>query len=145
MKYLDYVGLKNFWNEMNPHVIFYGVCNTLGNVQAKSVTVTGLSEVVEGTRLIVKFVNRNTSETPTIQLYSDNLTATPACPIVNEDGHTISAVSAGVISNYCEFVYDGNGYWVLISNHYGNNVIYTDTNAEPPGEEGMIWLRKKST
>lgn len=146
MKYLDYVGLSTFWDEMNPHVIFYGICDTLPSVQNKSVTVEGLSQVTEGTRLIVKFTYKNTEHTPTLTVVSHgNETIMSTVPIIEENGSTISAAGAGKINGYCEFIYNGSGYFVLISNNYSNQIIYSESYVEPAGEEGMIWLKKKST
>ena len=145
MNYLDYTGLTKVWDEMNPHVIFYGVCETASTTQQKEVVVNGLSKIDEGTHVIVKFVNPNTHGEPTLHVVSNACSNVAAAQIVDEDGKTISDVMAGCIKNYCEFVRDGDGYWVLVSSQFGNQVIYTDTSAEPPGEEGMIWLKKKPT
>lgn len=144
MKYLDLVGLTNVWNEMIPHVIFYGTSSTLSNVQEKLVMTSGLHQIVEGTRLIVRFENANTHETPTLEVrLSDGTSQT--YPIIDENGNTISKAGAGRIRNYCEFLYNGSGYWVLISNNFDTQIIYTANSAEPAGDEGMIWLKKKST
>lgn len=145
MKFLDFEGLSNLWDEMNPHVIFYGVCNTPGNQQAKTVTVNGLTNVVNGTHLIVKFTEKNTEATPTLSVNSNSL-KTPAVTstISDENGKTLSSVTAGYLNKYCEFIFDGDTHrWVLISSQFGNQVIYTETNTEPAGEDGMIWMRKK--
>lgn len=145
MNYLDYNGLKEFWNCLNNHVIFFGTCNTISNVQEKSVRVGGLMEYVEGTRVVVKFANPNTHATPTLEVSSETLPAniSNAYPIIDEEGNTISQVNAGTISGYCEFVYDGDGHWVITSNKSNKKIIFTETNEEPDGEEGMIWLKSK--
>ena len=145
MKYLDYVGLEETWKNMNPHVYFFGVCSTPGDVQAKTVIVEGLKDVVAGTRLLVQFNNQNTMGTPTLEVNSAGLPSSSriAYLIVNENGETLNQVTANALYNMCEFIYDGNGHWVLISNKYSNRIIYTESSAEPKGDAGMIWLRRK--
>ena len=145
MRYLDSVGLRTTWSEMHPHVCFYGVCNTMGSVQAKVVEVSGMLSLTTGVRVLVRFAQANDHAVPTLQITSAkmNQTTSPAYPIVDEDGNTLSAAVAGVLHGLCEFVYDGNGHWVLLSNKATNFIVYTENSAEPLGEPGMIWLKKK--
>lgn len=146
MQYLDYVGLTKVWEEMHPHVSFYGVCTTLGSVQAKVVNVSGLRDIVAGTRVLIRFENENSATTPTLEINSNGLdnSKRAAYPIIDDNGNTLTYVSASKISNMCEFVYDGDGHWVLLSNKPVNQIIYTDGSDEPVGEPGMIWLKKKT-
>ena len=145
MKYLDYAGLQTTWKAINPHVCFYGVCDTTGSVQAKWVAVSGMSDIVAGTRVLVRFTYANTAAAPTLQISSThlNINNNPACLIVDEEGKSLSHIVAGMLHGLCEFVYDGNGHWVLLSNKAANQIIYTEGSTEPEGEPGMIWLKKK--
>ena len=145
MRYLDYVGLRTVWAEMHPHVCFYGTCSTLGSVQAKVANVSGLLDLTIGTRVLIRFEQTNTQAVPTLQVRATNLNSSSdlAYPIVDEDGDTLSAAVAGVLHGLCEFMYDGAGHWILLSNKATNQIIYTETSTEPQGEPGMIWLKKK--
>ena len=146
MRYLDSVGLRTAWTDMHPHVCFYGTCSTMGGVQAKVANVSGMLDLTAGTRVLVRFAQANTQAVPTLQVRSANLAQSSdlAYPIIDEDGNTLSAAVAGVLHGLCEFIYDGDGHWVLLSNKATNQIVYTETSEEPLGEPGMIWLKKKS-
>ena len=48
----------------------YGVCSTAGATAAKTVTVSGVSELVTGAEVVVKFTNKNTVDNPTLNVNS---------------------------------------------------------------------------
>lgn len=145
MRYLDSVGLQTAWNEMHPHVCFYGTCHTTHDVQAKDVTVSGLHTLIPGTRVLVRFVEENTHATPTLQVRSANLDSNfnRAYLIIDEEGNTINQAVVGILRGLCEFIYDGEDHWVLLSNKATNQIVFTTDSAEPLGVPGMIWLKRK--
>ena len=82
--------------------IYFGECNTAGDVQAKNVSIPGFT-LTNGARVCIKFTNTNTIYSPTL-----NINNTGAFPI-NYIGYPIPS---GTMSKnaYLDFVYFNNAY-----------------------------------
>ena len=104
-------------------IVHYGVCNSAGNSQIKSVTCTGFKingtspnySYVNGARIAVKFVNANATGNQSIQLNVNNGTITGPNKFVYYRGHSITETPAAVTGDLptpipagsvLEFVYD---------------------------------------
>lgn len=142
-EFLDITGLKTFWKNIVPHVVYYGVCPTHGYTQIKEVTIPGF-QLVDGTRILVEFAEQNIIKGPSLRV-SNGLVAGVAKTIFDVDGNYITEEQQGDIEGYCEFVYredadNGNGGWILFNNRQKNIFYYSQT--EPENKfVGLIWLK----
>ena len=98
----------------------YGTCSTASGTSEKIVD-CGNFVLISGTRILVKFTNRNTADNPKL-----NINGTGAKNIYYLD----SAVFNGLWTDGCimEFLYDGTNYQV-IGGHTKNVVRYTNINS----------------
>lgn len=159
--FLDKGGLDLVWNYLNEYVTFYGVCDTGATSTYKRVDVNGMTNLVPGVRLLVKFLNENTAGDKNNSVYlavytrqGDNVTASSAI-VTDEYGNALGAERAHWLRGYCEFVYssfkDANNTetvcWALVSSP-SKDIIYVPSTTivsgnSPAGREGMILLKEK--
>jgi hypothetical protein len=91
----------------------YGVCETAAGTAAKTVTVLGDFALDSGATVIVKFTNKNTASSPTL-----NVNNTGA-KIIRYNNATITADYLAA-NRFMTFLYDGT-YWQFVGE------INTDT------------------
>lgn len=86
----------------------YGICSTDGDDAAKVVTCANFDQLIEGVTIHVKFANRNTAKTITM-----NVNNTGAKPLVwdSSDAVVTSEVPAIATGSVHSFTYDGTS-WV---------------------------------
>lgn len=132
--------LRNFWQRLRGHIYYACECNVPATSQQKDVSVPGFV-LVNNARLVVKFLNTNVTQHPTLHINEINKTWT----IYDTTGETtLGREQASTLSGYCEFIYDsGEDKWTLIENRVKNMIVYTE--GEPPANPvpGMVWLMKK--
>lgn len=89
----------------------YGTVSTASATQAKTVTVTGLTSLVAGTYVFLKFTNTNTVNNPTLNVSS---TGAKNIRVISQTGY-INAQAGSIIANKIYlFIYDGT-YWIMLN------------------------------
>lgn len=96
----------------------YGECSTAKATAAKTVTITGVTELTTGLTILVKFTNTNTAESPTLQVNS--LTA-KAIMRYGTTAPSTSAASSWNAGAVIALTYDGTN-WVM---NDWNNTTYS--------------------
>lgn len=100
-----------------------GTCTTAAATAAKVVALTDVTdfELTKGTVIVVKFINTNTAQNPTL-----NVNGTGAKSIYyNTSVVTTSSLWVAAQANrYMEYMYDGTN-WVWISQCFDNNTTYS--------------------
>ena len=98
--------------------VLYGTCDTAAATAAKTVTISGVTELTEGLAIYVRFTNANGVANPTLQVNS--LTA-KAIKRYGTTAPSTSAASSWNAGQVCCLVYDGD-YWMLCD---WNNTTYS--------------------
>lgn len=88
----------------------YGVCSTAAGTAAKAVTINGITSLVTGLTIAVKFSNNNTAASPTLQVNS--LTAKPIYQHGTTPAGTDDATTGWYAGAVVILAYDGTG-WVM--------------------------------
>lgn len=103
----------------------FGTCTTGAGTAAKAVSITtGTFGLETGAKVTVKFSNKNTASTPTL-----NVNSTGAKNIYHNGAQITSGNNKGMLNGTVEFVYDGT-QWQLIGN-------YVDTNSSHAVNSGL--------
>lgn len=98
--------------------ILYGECATEAATAAKTVSISGVTELTEGLAIYVRFTYANSVANPTLQVNS--LTA-KAIKRYGTTAPSTSAASSWNAGQVCCLVYDGD-YWMLCD---WNNTTYS--------------------
>ena len=94
----------------------YANCTTGATTVAKTATITtGTFTLEAGARVTVKFANKNTANSPTL-----NINSTGAKNIFHNGAQITSGTNKGMLYGACDFVYDGT-QWLLIGNYVDSN------------------------
>ena len=94
----------------------YANCTTGASTVAKTATITtGTFTLEAGARVTVKFTNKNTANSPTL-----NINSTGAKNIFHNGAQITSGTNKGMLYGACDFVYDGT-QWLLIGNYVDSN------------------------
>ena len=94
----------------------YASCTTGASTVAKTATITtGTFTLEGGARVTVKFTNKNTANSPTL-----NINSTGAKNIFHNGAQITSGANKGMLYGACDFVYDGT-QWLLIGNYVDSN------------------------
>lgn len=88
----------------------YGVCSTAAGTAEKAVTINGITSLVTGLTIAVKFSNNNTAASPTLQVNS--LTAKPIYQHGTTPAGTDDATTGWYAGAVVILAYDGTG-WVM--------------------------------
>ena len=97
----------------------YGSCTTAAGTAAKTVSITAGTPTLEaGLRVVVKFSNANTANSPTL-----NVNSLGAKNIFHNGAQITSGTNKALLAGTIEFVYDGT-QWQLVGNY-----VDTDTKA----------------
>lgn len=95
----------------------FGICDTSASTAAKTVSIdSGTFTLARGAKVTVKFTNKNTANSPTL-----NVNSTGAKSIQHNGALIASASNKNLLYGTLDFVYDGT-YWQLVGNY-----IDTDT------------------
>ena len=95
----------------------FGICDTGASTVAKTVSIdSGTFTLARGAKVTVKFTNKNTANSPTL-----NVNSTGAKRIQHNGALIASASNKNLLYGTLDFVYDGS-YWQLVGNY-----IDTDT------------------
>lgn len=106
------------------NLVYYGVCSTADSVAAKTVTISGITQLEIGMTINVKFTSKNTATNPTLDV--NGLGPVPMYQYgTTAMGGTESTTGwyAGAI---VQLTYDGNGWYR--DQAYNTNTTYTTTN-----------------
>lgn len=136
MAYLDNTGVAYLWGKIKSYVTgqvpssvgdlapLYGECTTAAKTAAKTVTISGVTELVEGLTIYVRFTYANGVADPTLQVNS--LTA-KAIKRYGTTAPSTSAASSWNAGAVVSLTYDGT-YWML--NDWINTTYSAMTEAE---------------
>lgn len=95
----------------------FGICDTAASTATKTVSIdSGTFALVRGAKVTVKFTNKNTASSPSL-----NVNSTGAKRIQHNGALIASASNKNLLYGTLDFVYDGS-YWQLVGNY-----IDTDT------------------
>lgn len=121
MAYLDNTGVAYLWGKIKSYVTgqvpssvgelspLYGTCTTAAETAAKTVSISGVTELVEGLTIYVRFTYANGVANPTLQVNS--LTA-KAIKRYGTTAPSTSAASSWNAGAVVSLTYDGT-YWML--------------------------------
>jgi hypothetical protein len=122
----------------------FGTCTTGAGTAAKTVSITtGTFGLETGAKVTVKFSNKNTASTPTL-----NVNSTGAKNIYHNGAQITSGNNKGMLNGTVEFVYDGT-QWQLIGNYVDTNSSHAiisglkkdgETNIQGSSSSGNITL-----
>lgn len=108
-----------FGDNIHPLTLPYGVCSTAQGTSAKTVTVSNFS-LEAGAMVVVKFTNKNTASTPTLNV---NGTGAKAIKIYGTTKASSSTTTNGWTAGAVQiFVYDGEN-WIR---DYWSNTTYSN-------------------
>lgn len=136
MAYLDNTGVAYLWGKIKSYVTgqvptsvgdldpLYGTCTTAAKTAAKTVTISGVTELTTGLTIHVRFTNANGVADPTLQVNS--LTA-KAIKRYGTTAPSTSAASSWNAGAVVSLTYDGT-YWML--NDWNNTTYSAMTEAE---------------
>ena len=94
----------------------FGACSTAAATAAKTVSITtGTFTLETGAKVTVKFTNKNTANSPTL-----NVNSTGAKNIYHNGAQITSGTNKEMLYGTVEFVYDGT-QWQLIGNYVDTN------------------------
>jgi hypothetical protein len=94
----------------------FGTCSTGASTAAKTVSITtGTFTLEAGAKVTVKFTNKNTANSPTL-----NVNSTGAKNIFHNGVQIETNTNKGLLAGTVEFVYDGT-QWHLIGNYIDTN------------------------
>ena len=100
----------------------FGTCTTGAGTAAKAVSITtGTFSLETGAKVTVKFSNKNTANTPTL-----NVNSTGAKNIYHNGAKIESGTNKGLLNGTVEFVYDGT-QWQLVGNYVDTNTHNSHT------------------
>ena len=122
----------------------FGTCGTAAGTAAKTVSITtGTFSLETGAKVTVKFTNKNTAGTPTL-----NVNSTGAKNIYHNGSQITTGTNKGMLNGTVEFVYDGT-QWQLIGNYVDTNSSHAiisglkkdgETNIQGSSSSGNITL-----
>lgn len=122
IRFVSFADLKAFAQSLHARHSssdFYGTCSTAAATQAKTVSMSGVSALENGTTIRVRMANGNTHASPTLSVNS--LTAKP---ILAPGGITPSYVMAGSI---LPLVYDSTvDAWLIVDAQYMSSTTTWD-------------------
>lgn len=105
----------------NIHGVLYGECSTAAATAAKVVTISGITELVEGLSIRVKFTNAQTyNGAPTLNLNS------LGAKNIRRNGTTNAARYEWLAGEALDFVYDGVA-WLMIDGGIATTSYYGQT------------------
>lgn len=126
-KYLDSNGLSYFFQQLKTifaakkHGVFYGVCSTAAATQAKTLTISGITEYYEGLSVLIKFTNAQTyNGNPTLNINSLGAKS------IKKNGTTNLVRYEWVAGEVLNLVYDGT-YFVVTDGAYATTTYYGAT------------------
>ena len=100
----------------------FGTCSIAAGTAAKTVSITtGTFSLETGAKVTVKFTNKNTANTPTL-----NVNSTGAKNIYHNGSQITTGANKGMLNGTVEFVYDGT-QWQLIGNYVDTNTHNSHT------------------
>lgn len=100
----------------------FGSCSTGATTAAKTVSITaGTFSLETGAKVTVKFTNKNTAETPTL-----NVNSTGAKNIFHNGAQITTGGNKSLLYGTVDFVYDGT-QWQLIGNYVDTNTHNSHT------------------
>ncbi len=99
----------------------FGVCSTAANTAIKEVTISGITELTNGLRISVYFINGNTAISPYLQLNLNNLGAKRILPRT-PDNSTSYDFNIILDKQVIDLVYY-NDYWYAINHVMANAVV----------------------
>lgn len=104
----------------------YASCTTAAGTAAKTASVTSGTPTLEaGLKVSVKFSNKNTANSPTL-----NINSTGAKNIFHNGAQITSGTNKGLLYGMVDFVYDGT-QWCLVGNYVDSNSGGTVTSITP--------------
>ena len=136
MAYLDNTGVAYLWGKIKSYVTgqvptsvgdldpLYGTCTTAAKTVAKTITISGVTELTTGLTIHVRFTNANGVANPTLKVNSLDAKA------IVRYGTTVpstSAASSWNAGSVVSLTYDGT-YWVM--NDWNNTTYSAMTEAE---------------
>ena len=101
----------------------YGVCSTAAATAAKTVTITGISELTTGLTIYVKFTNANSASSPTLNL--NELGAKGIMQYGSTAAGGTASTSGWQAGQVVPLIYDGTA-WQFVKG-YNTNSTYTLT------------------
>lgn len=130
MAFLDNSGVAYLWSKIKSYVSgvlpsshadlapLYGTCATAAKTAAKTTTISGVTELVAGLTIFVRFTYANGVANPTLQVNSLEAKAIKRYGTTAPSTAAASSWNAGQV---CCLVYDGT-YWMLCD---WNNATYS--------------------
>lgn len=130
MAFLDNSGVAYLWGKIKSYVTgqvptsigqlspLYGTCDTAEKTAAKTTNISGVTELIAGLTIYVRFTNANGVANPTLQV--NNLPAT-AIKRYGTTAPSTAAASSWNAGQVCCLIYDGT-YWMLCD---WNNTTYS--------------------
>jgi len=126
---MAYVGKVKVGSNSQPVLVgstLYGVCDTTSATKAKVVTIAGLDKLYEGLTITVKFVERNATTSPTL-----NVSGTGPKKIASHGstGVGVTAYSSwndGSVISFTYVIIDGTGYWTMDGGVYLDGSTYSE-------------------
>jgi len=114
MAYLDSNGVQYLWSKIKSYVSgktapLYGTCATAQGTVAKTTTISGVTELVTGMTIHVRFTNANTVANPTLNV---NSLGAVAIKRYGTTAPSTSAASSWNAGSVVGLTYDGT-YWVM--------------------------------
>lgn len=125
-KYLDNSGLSYFWQKVKAYAdgargLPYGVCDTAAATAAKTVTISGITELAAGLSIRVKFTNAQTyNGAPTLNVNS------LGAKNIMRNGTTKAARYEWLGGEVVDFVYDGTE-WIIADGGIATTTYYGQT------------------